>query len=535
MTNVRQATFAVMRDCAMTKIFSNPGSTEVSFLADLSDDFEFVLALHEGSVVGMATGYAIATRRPAFVNLHTTAGLGNAIGALATARVNRAPLVVVVGQQDRRHLALEPFLAGKLAGLGGEYPVSVDQPALPQDVPSAVRRAYHQADLHKGPAIVIVPLDDWEASSHRGLGLAAAAEVHHGAPDANSAVAQIVTMLDGARAPVLVVGAGTDDQETWDALASLSERLDAPVWQEAFGARAGFPQDHPNFAGHLPKVRSGLREVLADHDLSLVVGTAAFRQFLFEEGDLVPEGLIVIAVSADPDEVHRSHADLAILAEPRSLCAALAATVRKRNARTERVSDADHSPILPPRAGEPLRAAHVYAALGERLPREAVLVEETPSSRQELMRLVPARTPGAFVSAAMGALGFALPAAAGMRMGDPTRPVVAVIGDGSFLFNIQGLWSAAHYGCGVLYVVMTNGGYAIMDRLAERYGGKAPWPSFENVDIQGLAKSFGCPSIKISSYEELLITLDQVVIGLADRTDPIVLDISVEPDPEFEP
>src|SRR5665647_3484534 len=113
-TTVREATFEVMRQCGMTRIFANPGSTEVAFLSSLPDDLEFVLALHEGSVVGMATGHAIATGQPAFVNLHTTAGLGNAIGALATARVNRAPLVVVVGQQDRRHLALEPFLAGKL-------------------------------------------------------------------------------------------------------------------------------------------------------------------------------------------------------------------------------------------------------------------------------------------------------------------------------------------------------------------------------------------------------------------------------------
>jgi benzoylformate decarboxylase len=115
---VRDAAFEVMRGCGFDRIFANPGSTEISFLTDLPEDFAFVLALHEGSVVGMATGYALATGRPAFVNLHTTAGLGNAAGAIATARENRAPLVVVVGQQDRRHLALEPFLAGGLRSPG---------------------------------------------------------------------------------------------------------------------------------------------------------------------------------------------------------------------------------------------------------------------------------------------------------------------------------------------------------------------------------------------------------------------------------
>src|SRR3954463_5014574 len=163
MTTVRDATFDVFRRFGMTTIFANPGSTEVSFLTGLPDDLRFVLGLHEGSVVGMASGFALGRGAPAFVLLHTPAGLGNAVSALATARVNRAPLVVVVGQQDRRHLALEPFLTGRLEGLAGDYPVWVDQPVQATDVPGAVARAAHEAATAHGPAIVIVPQDDWLA------------------------------------------------------------------------------------------------------------------------------------------------------------------------------------------------------------------------------------------------------------------------------------------------------------------------------------------------------------------------------------
>src|SRR5205823_14684393 len=140
-----------------------PGSTEVPFLTDLPDDLRFVLSLHENSVIGMATGWALARNEPALALLHTTAGLGNAVGALATARTTRAPLVVLVGQQDRRHLAYEPFLAGRLAGLAGEYPVSLEQPVRAQDVPGAIERAFHAATTARGPALVIVPMDDWAA------------------------------------------------------------------------------------------------------------------------------------------------------------------------------------------------------------------------------------------------------------------------------------------------------------------------------------------------------------------------------------
>ena len=150
-TTVRDATFDVLRERGLTTIFANPGSTEIQLLSGLPADLRFVLALHEASVVGLA----LATNEPALAILHTTAGLGNAVAALATARVNRAPLVVIVGQQDRRHLATQPFLAGRLEGLAGEYPVSAEQPVRAQDVPGAISRAYHAARTHRGPALVM--------------------------------------------------------------------------------------------------------------------------------------------------------------------------------------------------------------------------------------------------------------------------------------------------------------------------------------------------------------------------------------------
>jgi benzoylformate decarboxylase len=159
---VRDAAFETMRRLGLTTIFGNPGSTEISFLTDLPSDLRFVLALHEGSVVGIAAGYAIARGEPSFVNLHTTPGLGNAINAIANARDCRAPLVVVVGQQDRRQLAFEPFLTGRqLERLAGEYPVWSSFPARAQDVPGSIARAYNEANAGAGPALVVVPMGDW--------------------------------------------------------------------------------------------------------------------------------------------------------------------------------------------------------------------------------------------------------------------------------------------------------------------------------------------------------------------------------------
>ena len=198
---VREATYDVFRRRGLTTMFSNPGSTEVPFLAGLPEDLRFVLALHEGSVVGLATGWAIARDEPALALLHTTAGLGNAVGALATARVNRAPLVVLVGQQDRRHLVYEPFLAGRLERLAGDYPVWVDQPLRPQDVPGAVDRAWHEASGGRGPALVIVSMDDWAAVADEDREDAAAARVLRGAAAAPEAVDELAAFLADARSP----------------------------------------------------------------------------------------------------------------------------------------------------------------------------------------------------------------------------------------------------------------------------------------------------------------------------------------------
>ena len=530
---VREATLDVLRRLGLTTIFANPGSTEVPFLTGLPDDIRFVLALHEGSVVGVATGWALAADRPALVNLHTTAGLGNAVGALATARVNRAPLVVVVGQQDRRHLALEPFLTGRLEGLAGDYPVWVDRPATAQDVPGAVARAHHEAVTGRGPAIVVVPMDDW-AQPLTGTGPAAAAgQVRRPAGVDERTIAEVAALLDDARAPLLVVGAGADSAGTRAALVTLSEKLDAPVRQEAFGARAGFPQDHPNYQGLLPAARGRLRGAVDGHDVVLVVGAPVFRQYPFEPGPFVADGVRVVEVSRDPAEVHRSPADLAVLTDPEVFCAALAARVARRepSGRPPRVVPT----VPPPAPGEPLRAPHVFALLGERTDRDTVIVEETPSTRQALEEMVPAREPLAFLSAAMGGLGFGMPAAIGVRMARPDRPVVAVLGDGSSLYAVQSLWTAANYGVGALFVVLANGGYAIMDKLAERAGGKAPWPGFPEVRLSALATALGCPATRISGYEQLLEAFDDVLPRLRDLNRPLLLDIDVAPEREFAP
>ncbi len=171
----------------------------------------------------------------------------------------------------------------------------------------------------------------------------------------------------------------------------------------------------------------------------------------------------------------------------------------------------------------------MLAALAERLPRDTVIVEEAPGDRPELYERVPAREPLGLLSAGMGGLGFALAGATGLRMALPSRPIVAVVGDGAAIYGIQALWTAAHYGVGALFVVLSNGGYAIMDILAEQHGAAAPWPGFAEVELATVARGFGCPARRITTHEELTQALDEVVPTLADRDEPTLLDVQIAP------
>ena len=344
----------------------------------------------------------------------------------------------------------------------------------------------------------------------------------------------LAAFLAEATSPALVVGAGADDPETWAALVALAERLVAPVFQEAFGGRAGFPQHHPLFQGVLPADRARLRERLAPYDTLLVVGAPVFRQTAYVPGRFTSPGTRIAVVGDDHAEVHRSPSDLAVLAPPAAVCRDLLERVAARDASPPEPLAAPPVPP-PPVPGQPLLASHVLAALAERLPSNAIVVEEAPVDRPDIHACLPAREPLGYLSAAMGGLGFAMPAAAGLRMAVPHRPVVAVVGDGSAIYGVPAVWSAAHYGMGALFVVLSNDRYAVMDRLMERHGGTGPWPAFGEVELATIARGFGCPARRITTHDELIEALDEVVPTLVDRSEPLVLDVAVAPTLEFEP
>ncbi len=518
MSTVRTVTYDLLRTYGMTTMFGNPGSTELPFLKDFPEDITYILGLHEGVVVGMADGYAQGTGRAAFVNLHTAPGLGNAMAAIMTAYHNRTPLVIVAGQQDRRQLALEPFLSGRLVEMALPYVKWSNQPVRAEDVPAAIDRAYHTAmQAPRGPAFVSVPMDDWDAEAppHEGH------EMEYRTAPNPEGLARISQLLEKSKRPAIVAGSGAGRSGAWYETVSLAERLSAPVWAEPFGSQAGFPQDHQLFRGHLPQAQAAVAERLSEHDVVLVLGAPIFRHLQYRPGPVL-EGTRLIQLTDDPEEAARAPSgSLSIMGD-------VGLAVRWF---VEHLHAADRSvppppEISAPQARSPIVADYALHVLADSLPEEAVVLEEIPSNKAPMHEYVRTKRPGGYYSTASGQLGFAAAASVGLGLAHPERPVVAVIGDGSLMYAPQSLWSAARYEAAVVFFVINNGQYRVLKLLgqADNIEG-VPGLDLPTLDIIGMARSLGCEAETVGEPEDLPGALDRALRSVR----PYLVNVLVDP------
>lgn len=521
MATVRGATFDLLRRLGMTTVFGNPGSTELPFLKDFPDDFRYVLGLQEATALGMAEGFAQGVGRAALVNLHTAPGLGNAMGAMVTAWHNRTPLVVTAGQQDRRHSAFEPLLTGDLVDLARPYVKRSLQPARAEDVPGEIRRAYHTAMQHpRGPVFVSVPMDDWDAGAEA---LEDHDVVYRIAPDPE-AVGRFAAILGEARSPAVVAGAGVERAGAFHDAVALAEKLAAPVWQDPISAFAGFPQSHPLFRGHLPPAQRELAERLSGHDVVLVLGAPVFLYYPYVPGPTVAGGARVLHVSEDPQEAARAAVGTSLVGDVGLAIRGITGLLPD----ADRVPPPAQEPPPEPEAGTPMSVEYVMHTLAGVLPEEAAVFDETASSKAKLHRYIRFDRPGGYHTSAAGGLGFCMPGSVGFKLAVPERPVVCTIGDGSSMYSIQALWSAARYGAEVAFVVVNNGGYSILKGFRDAIGAGDAVPGLDvgGVDFVGLARGLGVAGELVEEDGDLLPALERAL----SAGEPYLVEVVVDPE-----
>jgi benzoylformate decarboxylase len=501
---VREAVYGLLRQFQLTTVFGNPGSTELPMFRDFPADFRYALGLHEAVVVAMADGYAQARRQAALVNLHSAVGVGHAMGSIFTAFRNQTPLVITAGQQARSILPYEPFLySDQAAQLPKPYVKWSVEPARAEDVPAAIARAYYAAmQAPCGPTFVSIPADDWDRNCAP-LGARQPSSIVAGDP---AMLRDAAAALASARFPVFVVGASVARDQAWDETLALAEHHQAPVWVSPLSARNSFPEDHPLFAGFLPADRAAIVARLSGSDFILVLGAPAFTYHVEGAGPHVPPGAALVQLTDDPAAAAWCPVGTSIVT---NLKLGVAALLSESTAAGIAVAADRAPPAVVPRPSPVAATAlddktapsdtfvmHRIAALR---PAHSIVVEEAPSSRAAMHDCLPFVERDTFYTCASGGLGHGLPAAVGVALARPDRRVIALLGDGSAMYSIQGLWSATALGAAVAFIIINNRGYRALDVFAHHFGiATPPVTELRGLDFCALATSQGVPATRVT-------------------------------------
>ncbi|RQU32780.1 thiamine pyrophosphate-binding protein [Burkholderia cenocepacia] len=524
----------VLRSEGVRYVFGNPGTTELSFIDALTGapDLSYVLGLQEAAVVAMADGYAQASGRPGFTNLHTVGGLGHAMGALLNAKAARTPLVVTAGQQDTRHASTDPLLYGDSLGVAGPAVKWAREVVHPDEIGMLVRRAFNDsAAAPSGPVFLSLPMDVMERTTSVPVPRRSSidrASIPSALPDLAKALASI---RPGRLAIVVgdeVFAAGASAETV-----TLAETLGALVYGPSWPAHLPFPTSHALWRGNLPMTAAGMHETLRAFDAVFVLGGHFSITILYSIGPAIPSTCRLYQLASDPQDLGRIHATAlgcvgALRASLQALAPLLCEASQHRRAeidalhaeaqrdRTRQRVDLDEQVASGSSAAmtTPLVAAHEIArALGPTTP----LVDESPATMPLIRSALHSGDTRQYYGTRGAILGWGMGAAVGVSLGLGRAPVVAVIGDGSALYAPQALWTAAHECLPVTFVVVNNQEYNILKKYmksqthfvsahADRFVGmdlKDP-----PIDFLALAKSWGLAARRVARAEDIAVAVE---------------------------
>jgi benzoylformate decarboxylase len=521
----RSAFLALLKDEGVTKLFGNPGTTELPIMHAMTEqsDISYVLGLQEAVVVAMADGYARATGEIAAVNVHVAPGLGNALGALYTANFSGSPVIITAGQQEQGHGLMEPLLYAPLVPMAAPLVKWAVEVTRLEDLPRIMRRAAKVALTQPtGPVFISLPGDILNMEGAIDLG--ESTRVNTAMRPSDAGLEQLADRLCRSERPVIIAGHDIIGDDAFAEAAQLAETLGAPVYQQTVNDGAHFPSEHPAFMGSLNRNQDYVRGILSDHDLLICLGADLLRMSVYSEVDPLPNDLPVVQIGHRDWEMGKNHAvEIAMRANVKETMAALIPVLRKRGgtALQERANTsladlaernwASQRQELAASVSEmakatPIQPEWLMMSLTDLLPDDAIVVDEGLVSAYSLLRFLPIRDRYGFFGNASGGIGWGIAAAVGIQIAHPDRRVVAVLGDGSSMYSIQALWSAAHLKLPITFIIANNGGYRIIkERLLAFHG-----------NDQFIAMDFKDPAIEFADLANALgMAAERIETGAA--------------------
>ena len=531
-------------------VFGNPGTTELPLMDAFAAEQElrYVLALQEAPAMGMADGYAQASGQLSVVNLHAAPGLGNAMGMLYDAQQAGAPILVTAGQHEQRFNFTEPLLWADLPVIARPFVKWSEEVRRLEDLPRAIHRAAKTALAPPtGPVFLSLPGDVLTDSADLDLGRPT--RVASGIRGDSSAIAKAAAILAKATSPVIIAGDSVPQGNALGELVALAEALGAPVYDEGMATRTMFPSSHPLYRGALVRLPPAIRGMLMQHDLLLSVGADLFTLSLPDDVESMPEGMPIVHIDTDPWELGKNYpAEVAILGEPkttlpeltaailkaRSAIEAQQAVTRLAHVRTEGISSLAKLNAMADALAErhPIHPLPLMQAIGHMLPANAVVIDETVSSGNGLRRFLKSDDPQSFFGMRGGGIGWGLPAAIGAKLALPDRPVVALIGDGSAMYTIQGLWTAARENLQMVFVIINNYSYRILKQRTNAMKGLAAQADLyvgmeldrPRVDFVSVARGLGLTAHRATTLSDVRDLLKAAL----KHDGPTLIDVEVD-------
>ncbi|QQS11031.1 MAG: thiamine pyrophosphate-binding protein [Rhodospirillales bacterium] len=527
----RSAFLSILKDEGVTKLFGNPGTTELPVMHALSEhpDLGYVLGLQESVVIGMADGFSRASGKLVSCNVHVAPGLGNAIGAIYTAQMSGTPMIVTAGQQEQGHGLTEPLLYAPLVPIAQPVVKWATEIARIEDLPRTLRRAAKIATTHPtGPVFISLPGDILNAEAAIDLG--ESTRVDTATRPSDDAVERLARRLLAAKRPVILAGPEIVSSDAFAEAAELAETLGAAVYQQTVAHGAHFPSEHPCFMGALNRNQTQVRDTLAPYDLLVCVGSDVLQMSVWSTVEPVPAGMKIVQIGQRDWEMGKNYpAEIAVRADVKETLKALipaltriggAARAEAAKAAVAALASSNWSAkraarraAVAARAGEsPMAPEWVMMRLSERLPADGIVVDEGLTSANSLLAHYPLRDRYAYFGNVSGGIGWGIAAAVGVQMARPERRVVAVIGDGSSMYSVQAIWSAAHYKLPVVFLICNNGGYQILkDRLKAFHGNDKPiGMDFRDpaIDFTALAGALGVSAVRATNAKEFDAAFD---------------------------
>ena len=536
----RSAFLQLLVDEGVTHLFGNPGTTELPIMEVVPQfpQLKFVLGLQEAVVVGMADGYARGSGRLAAANVHVAPGLGNAMGALYNAKFSGSPILLTAGQQEQGHGLREPLLYAPLVPVAQPFVKWAVEVTRVEDLPLIMRRAAKLAlTPPTGPVFISLPGDILEQQAELDLGRATRVDARMRPSDA--ALERLAGALLAARNPVIIAGQELATHDAFAEAAELAELLGAAVYQQSVPYAAQFPTAHPAYMGALTRNQKQVRAALDPHDLLLCLGADLLRMSVYSPIDPLPPHLTVMHLSERDWELGKNNAtEFAVQANVKETLRALLPVLKKKVSSEARTQSAGRLAALAPRnwtaqrdkarlaaleAAEekPIDPRFLMLRIAESLPADAVVVEEALTSANALPQFLELRDPRCFYGLASGGLGFGMAGAVGVALAQPGRPLAAVVGDGSAMYGIQALWTAAHLKLPITYVITNNRSYRILKERLVSMRGTDRFVGMDlrdpAIDFTGLAQSMGVPAQRITEPQDFAPALREAMASDAPR------------------